>query len=80
MSTKHDNELLSTENNDDTMESSSLIVINDDTTILSYDNEKMANTILEQFFYNIKIHDDATKSAKCLLCHTVVKTIYNINL
>lgn len=73
MSRKRDDELSLSENDDDTNESSSPIIIDDNTTLPSYNSEKMANTALQQFFYNIRTHDNGTKSAKCLLCHTIVK-------
>ena len=63
----------STEQDDDFSESSPHVVVVNNDTVPSYNVEKIANTVLEQFFDELKTYDDGTKSAKCLLCRTVVK-------
>ncbi|CAF1246540.1 unnamed protein product, partial [Didymodactylos carnosus] len=52
---------------------SSSIVVYNNNTISLYNAEKMASTIVEQFFDEIKTYDDGTKSAKCLIGRTIVK-------
>jgi len=73
MSERTHNQSSLTEQDDDYNEPSSPIVVDHDDTLPLYNTEKMANNVLEQFFDEIKTHDDGTKSAKCLLCRTVVK-------
>ena len=58
---------------DDDFEDLSSVVADNNDTISLYNAEKTANTILDQFFDEIKSYDDGTKSAKCLLCRTIVK-------
>ena len=59
--------------NDDHDESSSPVVVDSNDAISLYNAEVVADTVLEQFFDELKTHDDGTKSAKCLVCRTVVK-------
>ncbi|CAF4794943.1 unnamed protein product [Rotaria socialis] len=61
------------EQDDDSNTSSSSVVIDASDILPSYNHEKIANSVVEQFFYELKTHDDGTKSAKCLLCHSIVK-------
>ncbi len=61
---------LLTEQDDDIVDISSSIVADNNNTISLYSAEKIANTVVEQFFDEIKTNDDGTKSAKCLLCRT----------
>ncbi|CAF3274319.1 unnamed protein product [Rotaria socialis] len=61
------------EQDDDSNTSSSSVVIDASDILPSYNHEKIANSVVEQFFYELKTHDDGTKSAKCLLCRSIVK-------
>ncbi|CAF1676556.1 unnamed protein product [Rotaria magnacalcarata] len=61
------------EQDDDSNTSSSSVVIDASDILPSYNHEKIANSVVEQFFCELKTHDDGTKSAKCLLCHSIVK-------
>jgi hypothetical protein len=72
MSQELRNQSLLTEQDDDIAEISSIVVDSNNTMSL-YNSEKVANTILEQFFDEIKTYDDGTKSAKCLICRIIVK-------
>ena len=68
------NQSFSNQQDDDILNISSPILIDEDDIPIPLDNlEKIANTVLEQFFNEIRIEEDGTKFAKCLLCHTVVK-------
>ncbi len=64
---------LLTNQDDDILDISSSIVVDDNNTLLFYNAEKMANTVVEQFFDEMKTNDDGIKSAKCLLCRTIMK-------
>ncbi|CAF1080218.1 unnamed protein product [Adineta ricciae] len=51
--------------------SSDITVIGNDPA--AFDNDKSLNTVLEQFFKDLKTLDDGSKSARCILCSTIVK-------
>lgn len=61
------------EQDDNIVDISPSIVLDNDESTLSYSAEKMANSVVEQFFGEIQTNDDDTKFAKCLLCRTIVK-------
>ncbi|CAF4847097.1 unnamed protein product, partial [Rotaria sp. Silwood2] len=73
MSSETNNQSLLAEQDDSSNDSSSLIVVDHHDTLPMDNTEKVANSVLEQFFDEIKMHDDGTKSAKCLICRTIVK-------
>lgn len=73
MANESNDQSFSTQQDDDILDISSPILIDDDILIPLDNLEKIANTILEQFFNEIRIDGDGTRVAKCLLCHTVVK-------
>ena len=51
--------------------SSDITVVDNDS--VAFDNEKNLNFVLEKFFKDLKTHDDGSKSARCILCDTIVK-------
>jgi hypothetical protein len=64
---------LSAEHNDNVAYSSSIMVIDSDDRMPLYDPTKVADHVLQQFFDDVRTGDDGMKSAKCLLCHMIIK-------
>ena len=73
MANESNDQSFSIQQDDDILDISSSTVIDDDILIPLHNLEKIANTVLEQFFDEIRTDGDGTRFAKCLLCHTVVK-------
>ena len=65
--------LADNDEDEDIIDISVSTVVDNNNTIPLYNAEKMASTILEQFFDEVKKDDVDTKFAKCLLCRTIVK-------